>query len=104
MKIAIVAPSPIPFTVGGAENLFWGLQNYINEETSHQCELLKLPTPENNFFELIESYRKFSKLDVSHFDFVISTKYPCWMINHPQHVCYMQHKLRGLYDTYHFTK
>ncbi len=25
---------------------------------------------------------------------------PAWMVNHPNHVCYMLHRLRGLYDTY----
>src|SRR6185437_13333476 len=29
--------------------------------------------------------------------------YPAWMVRHPNHVCYMLHKLRGLYDTYHFS-
>jgi glycosyltransferase involved in cell wall biosynthesis len=100
MKIAIVAPSPVPFTIGGAENLFWGLQKYINDETSHQCELIKLPSREHNFADLVRTYLEFSRLDLSHFDMVISTKYPTWMVRHPNHVCYMLHKLRGLYDTY----
>lgn len=103
MKIAIVAPSPVPFTMGGAENLFLGLLNYINEKTEHQCELIKIVTQESNLKELIDSYEKFSKLNLDHFDCVISTKYPSWMIRHRNHVCYMLHKLRGLYDTYHFT-
>src|SRR5439155_7231797 len=38
----------------------------------------------------------------SHFDRVISLKYPAWMVQHPDHVCYMLHPLRGLYDTYHY--
>lgn len=103
MKIAIVAPSPVPFTIGGAENLLWGLQQYFNEETPHQCELVKLPSREHTFKDLIRSYLDFCRLDLSHFDMVISTKYPAWMVSHPNHVCYMLHKLRGLYDTYQFT-
>jgi hypothetical protein len=55
MKIAIVSPSPIPFAIGGAENLFWGLQNYINENTNHQCELIKLASPESSLEDLIDS-------------------------------------------------
>lgn len=101
MKIAIVAPSPIPFTIGGAENLCWGLLNAINQTTPHQAELLKLPTPERDFWSLIESYQAFSRLDLSYFDMVISTKYPSWMAFHPHHICYLFHRLRGLYDTYH---
>lgn len=102
MKIAIVAPSPVPFTIGGAEKLWWGLQNYINDYTAHQCELLKVPTRENNFWDLIESYYQFYRLDLSYFDMVISTKYPAWMVKHRNHTVYLQHHLRGLFDTYHF--
>lgn len=101
MKIAIVAPSPVPFAVGGAENLFWGLQEYINRATSHRCELIKLPSRERSFKDLMYTYLAFARLDLSHFDVVISTKYPSWMVRHPHHVVYMVHPLRGLYDTYH---
>lgn len=104
MKIAIVAPSSVPFCVGGAENLWWGLLNSINQHTSHQAELIKLPSPERNFWEVIDSYKQFSQLDLSYFDLVISGKYPAWMVQHSHHICYMLHRLRGLYDTYHFTR
>ena len=104
MKVALVAPSPVPFTIGGAEKLWWGMLEYINQQTLHQAELIKLPSPERNFPELIRSYETFSKLDLSHFDRVITTKYPAWMVDHPEHFCYLQHKLRGLYDTYHFSR
>jgi len=103
MKIVIVAPTPVPFVVGGAERLWWGLQEYINKHTLHQCELIKIPTKEDSFWDLIISYHAFYKLDVSYFDMVITTKYPAWMIQHPNHHIYMQHCLRGLYDTYHLT-
>lgn len=103
MKIAIIAPSPVPFTIGGAENLWWGLLNTINQQTSHQADLIKVPSPESNFWELIDSYKNFSQLDLNHFDIVISGKYPAWMVQHSNHICYMLHRLRGLYDTYHFT-
>ncbi|MBE9012561.1 glycosyltransferase, partial [Pseudanabaenaceae cyanobacterium LEGE 13415] len=103
MQIAIVAPSPVPFCIGGAEKLWWGLQEEINQNTPHQAELIKLPSPERNFADLIRSYQRFSELDLSHFDVVISGKYPGWMVDHPNHICYMLHRLRGLYDTYHFT-
>lgn len=102
MKIGIIAPSPVPFVTGGAENLYSTLLEHLNRETSHQAELVKLPSSEGDFWSLMEGYKAFSELDVSRFDLVISTKYPAWMVNHPKHVCYMLHCLRGLYDTYHF--
>lgn len=103
MKIGIIAPSAVPFTIGGAENLWWGLLNSINQNTSYQAELIKIPSPERNFWELIDSYKHFSQLNLSHFNLIISGKYPAWMVQHPNHICYMLHRLRGLYDTYHFT-
>jgi glycosyltransferase involved in cell wall biosynthesis len=103
MQIAIVAPSPVPFCIGGAEKLWWGLLEGINQTTSHQADLIKLPNSERNFWEVIDGYKRFSELDLSHFDLVISGKYPGWMVQHPNHTCYMLHRLRGLYDTYHFT-
>lgn len=103
MKIAIVAPSPIPFTIGGAENLVWGLCEQINRLSGHQAELIKIPIRELSFWDLIDSYYKFYSLDLSHFDLVITSKYPAWMLRHENSICYMMHTLRGLYDTYHLT-
>ncbi len=100
MKIAIVAPSPVPFVVGGAEKLWWGMQHYLNEETTHACELIKIPVRETTVVDLIDAYYRFFKLDLSPFDRVISTKYPAFMVRHPDHHLYLQHLLRGCYDTY----
>lgn len=104
MKIAIVGPSPVPFTMGGMENLIMGLYQTINQETEHQAELIKLPTREFSFWELIDSYYQFYSLDLSYFDLVISNKYPAWMVQHDNCIFYVAHRLRGLYDTYHLMK
>lgn len=103
MKIAIIAPSPVPFVVGGAEKFWWGLSRSLGAIPGNFVDVIKIPNRENTFWELYDSYREFARLDLSHFDMVISTKYPAWMVRHHNHVVYMQHKLRGLYDTYHFT-
>ena len=104
MRVAVVAPSPVPFRTGGAERLFEGLVRAISDLTDHSADLIKLPTPESNLPEILDSYRRFTRLDVSQFDLVITTKYPAWMINHDNKIVYLQHPLRGLYDTYHFTE
>jgi len=100
MKIALVAPSSVPFVLGGAERLWWGLASHVNRHTGDAMELIKLPSPERNFWEIGDSYRRFSQLDLDHFDMVLSTKYPAWMVAHQNHIVYLQHTLRGLYDTY----
>ncbi len=100
MDIALLAPSPVPLAIGGAENLWWGLLEHLNRRTEHHADLIKLPTPERSFWEIVDSYRRWSLLDVSGYDVVISGKYPAWMAEHPRHVVYLLHPLRGLYDTY----
>lgn len=102
MKIAIVAPSPVPFGAGGAEKMWWGMLEHFNKKTTHQCELIKIPIQENNFWNLIDAYYSFHNLDVSCFDMVITGKYPGWMVHHDNHQLYMLHCLRGLYDIYPF--
>ena len=100
MNVVIVAPCHVPLAIGGAEKLWWGLLAHLNRETSHQADIIKLPAPEDSFWEVVDSYRQFSELDVRHYDAIITGKYPAWMTDHPCQVCYMLHPLRGLYDTY----
>ena len=100
MRIAIVAPSAVPFAIGGAERLWDGLLEHLNGDTPHDAGLITLPSREHNLPDLMASYKAFSDLDLSHFDLVISGKYPAWMVRHPRHVVYMLHPLRGLYDQY----
>jgi glycosyltransferase involved in cell wall biosynthesis len=100
MKIALVAPCPSPYMVGGAQRLWWGWADYMNDCTEHLLELIQLPSPEHDFFSTVFSYERFYRLNLDHFDRVISTKYPAWMVRHRDHRLYLQHTLRGLYDTY----
>ncbi len=99
-SIAIVAPSPVPFVVGGSEKLWWGLQEYINRNTVDHCELIKVCAPEASFADLVSSYDRFDRLELRHFDMVLSTKYPAWMIRHPNHRVYFQHPFRRVYEYY----
>ena len=102
MKIAVVAPSPVPFTRGGAERALWGIQQAINDLTHHEAEMIKIPVDESTLPAVIESYRLFSELDLSHFDRIITTKYPAWMVGHDHKTILMMHVLRGVYDTYQY--
>jgi glycosyltransferase involved in cell wall biosynthesis len=100
MKIGVVAPAAVPYTRGGFERLWSGFVNHVNDQTNHQAELIKVPFPETTLHGVIEGYRRFANIDVSGFDMVITSKYPGWMIDHPNHHVYMAHVLRGLYETY----
>jgi glycosyltransferase involved in cell wall biosynthesis len=103
MRIAVVAPSPVPFTPGGAERVWNGLVRAINESSEHVADLIKLPVREHTLDGLVAGYDAFARLDLGHFDMVVTGKYPAWMVAHPNHVVYLLHRLRGLYDTYHLT-
>ncbi|WP_144290355.1 glycosyltransferase family 4 protein [Chitinilyticum litopenaei] len=100
MKVALLAPSSVPFVWGGAENIWRGIWIQLNQTPGVIAEMIKLPSPEQDFWSIISSYKHFSELNLDHFDRVITTKYPAWMVEHRDHVVYMQHTLRGLYDTY----
>jgi len=100
VNVALVAPSPVPFVFGGVERVLHGLPEAIAALTPHQVEVIKLPAAEATFWDLLDGYRRFWALDLRHFDVVVSLKYPAWMVRHPHHVCYLQHRARSLYDLY----
>ena len=99
MKIAIPIPSPVPFAPGGIEKLAAGLADAL-AKAGHQVEIIKVPAPERTCWQIIFSYVRLWRLDLRHFDLVISLKYPGWMCRSNRHIVYMCHRLRGLYDTY----
>ncbi|MBU6143528.1 MAG: hypothetical protein KGP33_06125, partial [Betaproteobacteria bacterium] len=99
-RIAVVVPQAVPAVVGGAENLWAGLIENLNRTQGISAQLVGLPSHEKTLPEILETYAAFAQLDLSGFDQVISTKYPAWAIQHPNHTVYLQHTLRGLYDTY----
>ncbi len=101
MKIAIVSPSPVPAVRGGAERAWDGLEAAIGRLTDHDVEQVKLPVDERTLPGLLDGYRRFAELDLSAADLVITSKYPAWMVRHPDHRLLLFHPLRGLYDTYH---
>ncbi len=103
MRIAIIAPEAASGAIGGAERAWAGLRKAIERHTQHQASLVTLAVEEHDLVGLVEGYRRFADLDVSGFDLVITSKYPAWLVDHPNHVLHLFHPLRGLYDTYHLT-
>jgi glycosyltransferase involved in cell wall biosynthesis len=101
VRVAILLPAAVPAVVGGAERLAEGLRDAIRARPGDDAEVVTLPIREHRTSDLLLSYRSWRTVDLSSFDAVISTKYPTWMVDHPRHVVYLFHVLRGLYDTYH---
>jgi hypothetical protein len=46
---------PDPYEVGGAEDLLRWLQDYINEQTDHQAQIIKLPSREHSFWRRVDA-------------------------------------------------
>ncbi|MEZ5382061.1 MAG: glycosyltransferase family 4 protein [Microthrixaceae bacterium] len=97
--VAVVAPSPVPFREGGAERLWGALANELRSR-GWAVDLLKQPVRERTLAQLLAGYAAFAEWDLSHFDQVISGKYPAWAVDHPNHHLWMLHPLRGLYDRF----
>ncbi|MFZ4517116.1 MAG: glycosyltransferase [Microthrixaceae bacterium] len=98
-SVAVVAPSPVPLRRGGAERLWDGTVDALRS-AGVAVDLVKLPVREHTLPDLLDAYEQFALLDLSHVDAVITGKYPAWMVDHPTHVVWMLHPLRGLYDSY----
>ena len=96
---AIVAPSPVPLRLGGAERHWEALRRALDAR-GIATDVVKLPVREHTLVDLVDAYEDFALLDLSHVDLVITGKYPAWMVQHPFHVVWMLHPLRGLYDTW----
>ena len=67
MKVALIAPSPVPFTRGGAERAVAGLQDAINALPGQDCEVVKVPVDERTLPGVVAGYRAFAELDVDGF-------------------------------------
>jgi glycosyltransferase involved in cell wall biosynthesis len=100
MRVAIAAPSAVPFRLGGAERAWNGLIRELMQNTPHQADLIKLPAPEESLLDVVRSYESFARLDLAGFDLLVTTKYPAWLAYHEDHVVYLFHPLRALYDLY----
>jgi glycosyltransferase involved in cell wall biosynthesis len=98
-KIAVVVPRMISGEVGGAERFFKGLVTSL-QTSNTQAELVEVVNDETSFETIQESYLRCYDLDLSHYDAVISTKSPTYLVRHPNHICYLVHTIRVFYDMF----
>lgn len=101
-RIALIAAMSGTGETGGAERLFAGLRDALND-AGLNTELLPVYSNEADFQQIEESYLRFYDLDVSAFDGVISAKAPAYVVRHPNHVCYLMHTMRVFYDMFEFS-
>ena len=101
MKLLVVA-NAVPFIRGGADYLVEGLTDNLTMR-GHDVELMRLPfnfSSQAQLESLMEFYQHqdFNKLNGIAVDKLISLQFPCWGIQHDDHVCWIMHQHRAVYD------
>jgi len=99
MKVAVVTPAiHNPDELFGAERLFVGLAKALQRKV--KTEWIQVPINESTWEGVLQSYLDCFKLDLSGYDLVISTKNPTFVVQHPNHVCWLVHQIRVFYDRF----
>jgi glycosyltransferase involved in cell wall biosynthesis len=100
MKI-LVATSDVPFVEGGHRVIASALIQALRG-AGHDAELLTTPT--NRFGRQFAAYTatRFTDVELTgageRIDRVISLRYPSYALKHPNHVCWLNHRMREYYD------
>lgn len=103
-KRIIIAFASVPFIKGGAELLVESLQTELKKR-GFETELVSIPFQSNPKIELIKNAFIWRTLNISQIagksiDLVIATKFPSYVINHPNKVTWLMHQHRAVYDLY----
>lgn len=100
MKI-LVATSDVPFVEGGHRVIARALVQAFRE-AGHESEILT--TPQNRFGRQFAAYTATRFTDVEftgngeRVDRLISLRFPSYVLKHPNHVCWLNHRMREYYD------
>jgi len=101
MRIALCYPI-IPFMRGGAEKHVETLYHELVKR-NHQVEFIKIPFKWYPPMKILDSILTWKLLDITEsngekIDLVISTKFPSYVVDHPNHVTWLFHQHRPAYD------
>jgi glycosyltransferase involved in cell wall biosynthesis len=97
----LVATSDVPFVEGGHRIIARALTGALRE-AGHEAELLT--TPQNRFGRQFAAYTATRFTDVEftgngeRVDRLISLRFPSYVLKHPHHVCWLNHRMREYYD------
>ena len=100
MKV-LVATSDVPFVEGGHRVIARALVKAL-QESGHEAEILTTPT--NRFGRQFSAYLATRFTDVERtgggdpVDRLISLRFPSYVLKHPNHVCWLNHRMREYYD------
>lgn len=98
----LICNSQIPFARGGAENLVDALAAELTAR-GHAVDRVRLPFSLASRSRLVESALAWRLLDVTAVegrpvDRVIATRFPSYLVKHPNKVVWLVHQLRQVYD------
>lgn len=97
----IVATSDVPFVEGGHRVIARALVREL-KENGYEAELWC--TAQNRFGKQLSAYLSNFLIDLKEtgegdkIDFLISFRYPSFAIRHPNHICWLSHRMREYYD------
>lgn len=100
----LICTAQVPFVRGGAEYLAEGLRDALRAR-GHTVDLVALPYQWHPVERIPESALAWRMLDLDHVngapvDRVICTKFPSYMVRHPNKVLWLVHQHRQAYDWY----
>src|SRR5664279_5484843 len=99
MKVAIITPAiQDPDRLFGAERHFLGMVEAFQRR--YDTDWIPVNVSEANWDDVLRSYVDCYDLNLSAYDLVISTKNPTFMVQHPNHVCWLLHQIRVFYDRF----
>lgn len=102
MRIAVVTMRHASGEAGGAERFYDALVSSFRE-LGHHADEVPVDGDESDMMRIKRNYLNCYDLDLSHYDMVVSTKAPSWLVRHPRHVCYLVHTIRVFYDMFEET-
>jgi glycosyltransferase involved in cell wall biosynthesis len=103
-KRILICATQVPFVRGGAELLVEGLRDALRER-GHSVDVVALPFQWHPPERIAESALAWRMLDISQVngrpvDLVIATKFPSYLVRHPNKVLWLVHQHRQAYDWY----
>ena len=96
LKVAVLGVQ-VPFTRGGAEILCDKLVQEI-KRSGHHCDLVTLPYIDHRKEAVLAEIKGWQNLNLSTADVVIATKFPSYLINHPNKSLWLVHQYRSMYE------
>lgn len=101
-KRIVICSTRVPFSYGGAEMLAESLRDALAAR-GHEVDMVALPFAWGDRVQLLKSGVAWRMLDLTsaggkRIDLVIATRFPSYLIRHPNKVVWLVHQMRQVYD------